>query len=162
MDYPRTSSGRQLVHGRPHSLSPGRAWAMRREDLAQVGLYDALIVGVGDYAVVQAALGRSQAFVDEYELSSVRSRHYLEWAERFHRIVDGNLGMVEGDIYHLWHGTLENRQYDSRQEILRRFDFDPYLDIALDENGCWRWNSDKPDLHEEVKAYFRERRDDSL
>jgi len=161
LDMPSLSSGRQLVQGLPHSASPGLAWAMRKEDLSRVALYDALIVGGGDYAMALAALGRARAFADEYELSAVRRGHYLEWAERFRRIVDGNLGMVEGDIYHLWHGVLADRQYDSRHEILRRHEFDPYRDIALDHTGCWRWGSDKPELHSGVRAFF-ERRNENL
>ena len=160
LGVPSLSSDRQLVQGLPHGASPGLAWAMRREDLSRVGLYDTLIVGGGDYAMTLAALGRARAFVDEYELSAVRKRHYLEWAERFRRMVGGNLGVVEGDVYHLWHGLLADRQYDSRHEILRRHEFNPFRDIAVDHNGCWRWASNKAELHASVREFFERRNED--
>ena len=71
-------------------------------------------------------------------MSPIRRQHYLEWAQRFYRVVPGNVGVIPGDIYPLWHGGLEDRHYGDRQSILARFDFDPYQDIALDANGCWR------------------------
>ena len=63
-------------------------------------------------------------------------------------------------VYHFWHGEMRDRGYPTRQSILQRFDFDPNRDIALDDNGCWRWNSDKPDLHDAVRAYFQDRKED--
>ena len=82
------------------------------------------------------------------------------WAEKFHRIVQGRIGMVPGDIYHLWHGELLDRQYLPRHAILTQHDFNPYQDIAIDEHGCWRWNSNKPELHQAVRAYFQGRQED--
>ena len=41
---------------------------------------------------------------------------------------------------------------------LSRFAFDPEQDIRLGTNGLWRWNSDKRDMHETVKGFFRRRR----
>jgi hypothetical protein len=34
---------------------------------------------------------------------------------------------------------------------------DPFTDIALDPHGCWRWNSDKRELHTFVRRYFESR-----
>jgi hypothetical protein len=68
--------------------------------------------------------------------------------------------MVAGDIYHLWHGELRDRGYLPRHAILAEHRFDPYRDITLDGNGCWRWSSDKPELHAAVEDYFRQRRED--
>ncbi len=38
--------------------------------------------------------------------------------------------------------------------------FDPSLDITLDQNGLWRWATAKPELHQQVKAYFSSRKED--
>lgn len=154
------SSSVRRAHGLPHDYSPGHAWAMRRKDLEQVSLYDAMILGGGDYAMLQAAMGRSEAYVQERQHNPSRAQHYLGWAKQFHGMVDGNIGMVPGDIYSLWHGELQDRNYVARRSILHRFNFDPYHDIAVDENDCWRWNSDKPGFHDEVKAYFQGRKED--
>lgn len=65
-----------------------------------------------------------------------------------------------GTLLHLWPGDLADRGYDVRYQGLRVYDFDPFSDVALDENGCWRWNSDKPELHQYVREYFERRRED--
>ena len=33
-------------------------------------------------------------------------------------------------------------------------------DIALDDVGVWRWNSDKPAMHAYVRDYFAARKED--
>ena len=38
-----------------------------------------------------------------------------------------------------------------------RFDFDPDTDIRLSPSGCWKWSSDKTDMHRFVNDYFRSR-----
>jgi hypothetical protein len=67
---------------------------------------------------------------------------------------------VEGTLGNLWHGDLKDRGYRTRFEGLAPFDFDPYADIALDGQGCWRWQSAKPGLHEYVRRFFALRHED--
>jgi hypothetical protein len=43
---------------------------------------------------------------------------------------------------------------------MKAYDFDPAADIAVDSSGCWRWNSDKPAMHEFVRGYFATRYED--
>jgi hypothetical protein len=43
---------------------------------------------------------------------------------------------------------------------LEKFEFDPFTDISLADNGCWRWNSNKAELHSFVKTYFESRHED--
>lgn len=154
------SSAARIAQGILLRYSYGHAWAMRRDVLEQVGLYDAMILGGGDLALVQAALGQEEAYGRLPSFNAEETRHYWHWAKNFHRIVDNRIGVVPGYIYHLWHGQLQDRKYLPRRSILQRSLFDPYQDIVLDQSGCWRWNSDKPDLHEEVRAYFGERKED--
>jgi hypothetical protein len=44
--------------------------------------------------------------------------------------------------------------------LLFENDFDPAADITAAENGSWRWATDKSALHEAVRLYFRNRRED--
>ena len=67
------------------------------------------------------------------------------------------MGYVPGRLFHLWHG---DRRYGDRYRVREFLDFDPSADIAIDDSGCWRWSSDKPDLHEYVYNYFDQRRED--
>jgi hypothetical protein len=141
---------------------PGLAWASRREVLEQHGLYDACIMGGGDTAILCAALGEFGCFVRALGMNARRAEHYLIWARPYFESVQGRVGHIPGRMFHLWHGDLRDRGYGERRQRLARFDFDPFADIAIDSNGCWRWNSDKQELHEFIKCYFESRNEDGV
>jgi hypothetical protein len=86
--------------------------------------------------------------------------HYLAWGRRFHSAVERKVGFVDGRIFHLWHGSLKDRQYARRLEDLAEFRFDPFTDIVADPNGCWRWKGNKAEMYEYVRKYFESRRED--
>ncbi len=86
--------------------------------------------------------------------------HYLEWAQAFYADVCGDVGYVPGMAVHLWHGHPANRQYSSREAILKQHNFNPTADLRLNEQGVWEWNSDNPQMHQAINAYFNSRRED--
>jgi hypothetical protein len=136
------------------TYSRGFAWAARRELLNQHGFYDTRILGGGDRSFAGAVYGYFEA------MRHNRDKSYLDWAVPFHEAVSSAVGYIKGDIFHLWHGELRHRNYHERMKILEQFEFDPTKDIAIAENGCWRWNTNKPGLHESVRSYFRSRLED--
>jgi hypothetical protein len=93
-------------------------------------------------------------------MNEKQRRHYVSWGKKFAAAVRGSVGCVEGRVLHLWHGDLGDRQYGERHGGFARYEFDPYTDIALAEGGCWSWSSDKPEMHEYVRAYFASRLED--
>jgi hypothetical protein len=137
----------------------GLAWAARRALLDRHGFYDTFVIGGGDKAILSAALGRYE-YVWTLEPNESQMEHYLRWARPFFADVQGQIGYVAADVYHQWHGDLRLRKYRDRHRGFRRFDFDPAVDIALDASGCWRWNSDKPEMHSYVRDYLASRRED--
>jgi hypothetical protein len=74
--------------------------------------------------------------------------------------IRGDIGFTEGSVFHLWHGSLTDRSYAARHKAFQRFAFDPHRDIAIAAAGCWRWNSDKHDMHQYLRDYFQSRRED--
>ena len=139
----------------------GYAWVARRQLLDAVGFYDRCIVGGGDREIAHAA--HYQAGKAPAKSRRVRSQRLIaditRWHERVAAVVDGRVGYRQGAIYHLFHGAAAKRSYTDRHAILADHDFDPELDLALDENGCWRVATDKPALIEAVNAYFESRRE---
>lgn len=135
--------------------NPGLAWAARRSLIEKHGFYDALILGGGDAALALAAYGRFNEL--KPLLNSAQTNHYLNWARPFFNDVKGSVGFLEGTIFHHWHGNLADRRYNERYEGLSQFDFDPYADVKIDNNGCFVWSSDKPTLHAFVKDYWTQR-----
>jgi hypothetical protein len=145
------------VTGRP---TTGLAWAGRRSLLDRHGLYDAHILGAGDRAIVCAAIGRFDDWIEAAAANSRQEEHYRAWGEPFFAEVAGRIGCVEGRIFHLWHGDVKDRRYAKRHQELISFEFDPFNDLAIDENGAWRWNSYKPEMHRYVSEYFAARKED--
>jgi hypothetical protein len=141
-----------------HRSSPGLGWAGRRDVLETHGLYDACIAGGADRSFVCAALGKFDAGRRALQMNPRRTEHYLTWARPFFGAVRGGIGCIPGRIFHLWHGDLKDRKYDDRLATLK--DFDPFTDIALGAQGCWRWSSDKRGLHADLRRYFEERNED--
>jgi hypothetical protein len=138
----------------------GLAWAARRDLLETHGLYDAGILGGGDRALAAAAFGQFDALGEAWCPNRRQSEHFHAWARPFHETVRGQVEYVEGAIHHLWHGDRQDRRYRTRYADFRRFDFDPFRDIAVDSNGSWRWSTDKPEMHRYVENYFLSRRED--
>ncbi len=151
-----------LAHDKPHAqmCATGIAWAARRDLLDRHGLYDACIIGNGNHAINCAAYGCFDMVIRHQAMNAQQRKHYLAWAEPFYQAVRGSVSFVDGSIFHLWHGTVSDRRYRERLLGLQRFEFDPYHDIAMAENGVWRWNSDKPLLHQYVRDYFASRKED--
>jgi hypothetical protein len=148
---------RTLMDYRRHGCC-GLAWAARREFLVRHGLYDRAILGGGD--VIHA-----HAFAADHDY--IRGRGYLarylaprervavgEWGRAVGDDTGGRMGWVPGRASHLFHGPWQFRQYDTRGQLLKDAGFDPVGDISPDDSGCWRWNTDKPDLHRRVVEYF--------
>lgn len=138
----------------------GLAWASHRILLERHGFYDACIVGAADRAILGAALGRFDYGIEALHMTAAAKNHYLSWARGFYNDVRGHVTHIPGRLFHLWHGDLSDRHYEDRLDILTDASFDPSLDITLNENGLWRWSTAKPELHQQVKAYFFSRKED--
>jgi hypothetical protein len=141
--------------GQPPSL--GLAWAARRELLDRYGFYDACIVGGGDRAMIGAASGDYVGVMEGQLMNAAQRRRYLGWAEPFHAATGSVDRHIKGDLFHLWHGSTSQRAYGERHRGFSAFAFDPGVDIAIAENGAWRWSSDKPELHAFVREYLLSR-----
>jgi hypothetical protein len=138
----------------------GQVWAAARELVEKQRLYDAFIIGGGDGAILRAAYGCPEAMIRLNDMNKRQSDHYLAWAAAFHDAVQAGVGFVEGNLAHLWHGDVKHRRYHERWSEFRRFQFDPFEDIALHHNGAWRWNTDKREMHDYVRNYLASRRED--
>jgi hypothetical protein len=145
---------------RMRRVSFGLGWAARQDLLNRHGFYDAMVVGSGDRAIVSAGYGRYNDAIERLRLNRVRASHYLDWAQRFHDDVRGNIGRIPGRIYHLWHGDLRNRRYRGRHTDFANIAFDPATDIRRDSNGILQWSSQRPDLETFARTYFASRQED--
>lgn len=138
----------------------GMAWAARRDLLDRHGFYDGSIAGGGDTAMAGAAFGCFEQVIRAHRMNDDQRSYYLKWAEPFCESVAGRISFVDSNIFHLWHGRMKDRNSVSRHAKLSDLGFNPFEDIRLREDGLWTWNSEKEELHEYMKRFFAERRED--
>jgi hypothetical protein len=174
-DFDKISKGLSEYHGYVFShktagkgikvMNSGLVWAGRREIFDRCGFYDKLILGTGDRFMAGAFQG-FRYLDDRQRFNQLMIEDQNRWISRVFELVQGSVYYQEGVIGHLFHGTMRNRQYHKRTHLLKKYEFDPSLDITADEQGViWKWASGKKEFHREVTEYFHSRReedDDSL
>jgi hypothetical protein len=75
-----------------------------------------------------------------------------EWSIKFYKLVNGKIGYVKGDLFHIWHGDIEKRQYLKRIQ-----DFTPKAKkiTKKDENGLYI--NEDTEAKEYMEKYFEHR-----
>lgn len=138
----------------------GLAWAARADLLREHRFYDAMVVGGGDRSLACAAFGRWEDAVSTHKLAPARAAHYEAWAKPFYQDVRGNVGVLPGRLFHLWHGEIADRRYAERHSRFAELPFDPAVDLARDASGLWRWARERLDISQFMTDYFASRRED--
>jgi hypothetical protein len=144
---------------------PGYACGYQRELLEKHGLYDRCIAGSSDQLIYQAVIGDyyNQKIIEErYTIESCK--HYRKWAIPFHNAIEKRYNFVRhSNLYHLYHGRPDHRQYHSRLATLKlEFDFNHAKDIVINpETGLFQFSTEAaPRLRQWLDKYYRNRRDD--
>ncbi|WP_431242215.1 cysteine peptidase family C39 domain-containing protein [Flavobacterium sp. P21] len=129
----------------------GFAWGAKREILDAVPLFDKALIGGGDFIIAHAATGQithpgiGRIFMDNILINQINL-----WGADFYKVTEGKIGFVEGDLYHIWHGDIEKRQYAKRNE----YNAKTKEIVERDENGLFVTN--KPD-DAFIENYFKEK-----
>ncbi len=139
--------------------SPGIAWATDRALMETLGFFDPLIIGSGDIAFWSGVSGDHDNFVAIQRPTKVMDL-WKTWAQRAYALTGGSIGYVDAWALNLMHGTYKNRRYSKRWLLPIAHHFDPAEDLRIGREGAWLWNSDKPDLHQGLVQYFKQRRED--
>jgi len=122
-----TSNKNYDVHGHV-----GFAWGFRREVLDECPLYEKALIGGADHIIAHAAAGQvphdciKKSFTDNLD-------EVIRWSEMFAVVADGRVDFVPGDLYHIWHGDVANRQY-----LQRIKDFTADSKNAVKDKGFYR------------------------
>lgn len=137
----------------------GLAWGAKKSVITTHGFYDAMIVGSGDRALFCAAIGEHTVIKDSLRLNEKRFNHFLNWAIPFHNTIEGKVGYLEGNLFHLWHGEISNRRYLERHIEFSKLSFDPFCDIYKKPNGTWSWSNDTENYQVFLRNYFSQRQE---
>ncbi|MBP9886434.1 MAG: hypothetical protein KBF93_09055 [Leptospiraceae bacterium] len=128
----------------------GFAWAAKREILEKVPLYDRALIGGADHIIAHAAAGQiphsciTKSFTDNLD-------EVLAWSKKFYKVVQGKISYAKGDIYHIWHGDINKRQYLKR---IQDFTAKTKQIVHKDKNGLYVTLSGDDEY---MKKYFKHR-----
>lgn len=139
---------------------PGGAWIADRAYLDAIGGFNIEnLFGGGDQTFLDALNGKPGWHLKEYTPKMADSLR--DWIRSASEIRAGKeASFVDGAAYHLWHGDRHNRQYSTRYKLLVDEGFDPQSDVTINADGLLEWCSDKPRLHEGLRRFFENRRED--
>ena len=137
----------------------GVAWAAQRNVLKN-GFFDKHVLGTSDtYQLLSWLHWWDHEMIGR--LNPYLKKEFLLWAWDSAMEVNGDIGYTSGQVEHLPHGTLANRKYYERDQILVEHEFCPAKDLKLNSQKIYQWHSHKPELHQKVKRYFFDRNDDA-
>ena len=156
--YMHVSSGTPYVKNDKYGFwHPGFAWACTRSAYKKMGrLLDWAILGSGDRHLALALIGRVLE-------SAPRTVHgnYKTLLATFQDSVRGlKLGWVPGTIVHHWHGSLKDRKYKERWDILTSGQYDPLADTGLTRHGLIQFTPQGKRFVQPIKQYFHDRKED--
>jgi hypothetical protein len=158
------SSG--YAYGQGGWQSPGAtggAWAFRRSAFDTVGgMMDQAILGHGDwfmaFGLVSAPLA-VQGTVAERRYHPHYVAMIAGWQNRG-ALLKKNIGVVDQFALHHFHGSKSKRGYESRDDILVKYQFDPLADIRRNSQGIYELTGNKPGLRDAIRRYFIARQED--
>lgn len=138
--------------------APGLIWGVNSKGFKELGLYDKAITGSSDTVMVDCLLD-SEGIHGYFDKTTHKMKDCIQEYKTKLKSLNLNISYLPVDIMHLYHGTVANRNYLPRHEILLDNEFDPLSDIEL-KNNVFEWATEKPDLHDRLKQYFFDRKED--
>ena len=140
---------------------PGYVWAFRRSALeATGGFIEIAICGAADHHMACSLIGKA-----EYSIPKGLTNEYVDEIKKFEKRAEKHIqrdvGYIKGTIRHYWHGRAVDRRYQERWNILKNNKFNPRNDLKKNLHGVFELEDNKPDLRDDLRAYFRNRNDDA-
>ena len=136
---------------------PGYAWACTHKAWAKMdGLIDWAILGSADRHMAMALIGKAQDSAPG-NVHKNYSKLLLDFQNRVRHL---KLSWVDGTIVHHWHGSLENRRYRERWDILTKLKYDPFSDVGLTCSGVVQLTESGERLRKPIEEYFLARAED--
>ena len=139
---------------------PGFAWACNRKAYDKMGgIYQEGVLGSGDNTMCHVFTKKAPE-----SLKSGVSQKYIDFVKNLQNKMDGiKLGYIDGTIRHYFHGKKENRNYLGREDILIKYQYDPYYHIELNEQGLIIPSESCPkDFLRDIMEYFKGRNEDEM
>ena len=139
---------------------PGFAWACNRKAYDKMGgIFEAGILGSGDNIMCHTFLKKAPD-----SLKKGMSQEYIDFIVNLQNKMQGiTLGYIPGSIRHFFHGKKENRNYYGREDMLIKYQFNPYTFIEQDSRGLLIPTKNFPkEFLNDIMDYFKGRNEDEM
>lgn len=140
----------------------GGAWAFTRKAYETVGgLMEHCILGHADWFMAFGLV--SQPTRGIIALSNYHPNYTAmidAWQTKA-RALNSDIGVVDGFAVHHFHGDVKKRGYETRDQILVDYKFDPIADLRRNAQGIFELTGNKPGLRDAIRRYFFARDEDS-
>ena len=148
------------------SAHPGFAWAFRRDFFSTgPGFYPWCITGAGDVALAAGLMGLGIANLPKGGALGIGKRNLAngiasQWMDAALDWMGGmRPGWIDGQIWHEWHGSRDDRRYLERHRLLENVEVGRHL--RIDDDGLVAWTSRATEAMRRLSAeHFRDRRED--
>jgi len=140
----------------------GFVWAARREVLEEMRFYNESIMGGADLLMARAVTYHHYSPDLCERLCRFQLASYFPWAQAWCEKVGFSIGYVPNVLYHLFHGKMANRNHEARLKTLKDLDYDPNLDLKMNDNGLWIVTKEGERLLTPVRNYFISRQEDEV
>lgn len=137
---------------------PGYAWACTKKAYTQMGgLVEFAILGSGDRHMALALIGK----VDYSHPGNIHPNYAKRLMEFQSRCAGLRSTFVPGTILHHFHGSIADRRYQERWNILTKNQYNPDEDIVCTQHGVVQLTKQGERIHEALSNYFVGRKEDN-
>jgi hypothetical protein len=139
----------------------GFGWAINRKFYQKIGkFFEFAIIGGGDLIFATAATQSYELAKTAASLKYSPSKNYTDQLMFYYNLFkDCRTHYINGLICHQWHGSLEQRQYESRWDIVLKHKFDPFLHVSKTSEGVIYFNDNAKNFEKDFLTYFKNRKD---
>lgn len=134
--------------------NPGMAFASRVSIIKKHYFYDKNIVGAGDLILISSLFNKTNEVFENRELSNAHKSDIEKWAYKICQ-EKYKVSFLPGQISHLWHGHLKNRNYASRWKILNDHKYDPLKALSINSSHTWSWNEVSEIFTQDIEQYMK-------
>ena len=147
-------------------IHPGFAWAFRRDFIEPKGIFDLNIMGSGD-CIIASSVVRSD--VNNVNWKKNIPYWIVEKYDEYFKLFEENKAtFYQQSIYHLWHGSINNRAYNERNTEYNKACLKhgiTHIDelFILNDDGLYEFNPLLRDsMNKIIFKYFQSRDEDGI
>jgi hypothetical protein len=152
----------KCIKEKRHVFAPtGFGWGVSKDFYKKIGkFFEFGIIGGGDFIFAIAATQSYEFAKTAASFKNSPSKNYSDQLMSYYNLFkDCKTYYINGLICHQWHGSLQQRQYESRWDIVLKHKFDPFLHVSKTFEGVIYLNDNSKNLEKELLTYFQKRND---